>query len=345
MPNVALRSFSAFGANDSVLTQAAAEIKDAVKAAKASGTVQVVSLMRKGYRLDLQVGDIYVIPPAVCDSPEDFPYALLVAKIQHHATPEGQIEFEMGALVDKQALTKDTLNAFRDVVFREGGEGDLKPLIIFRATWSSPHDALGFLYDEATIDGRLREVAYSAPFNPALSSVLDAARAVTEGVTYVVSGPVTQHMFSIPAGEDQDYPEFVPGLNFAPAEEDGRTKKTASVQRKASIRLTAGNLPKIEKEVLSDEELSVFGAINDELGETVVASEAAGLRESPLSSLITAASEPEAPETLANDPVWTLTFNYVARDTPVSWALTDDAGTPVDDGEGTSMTQAMAMLL
>lgn len=41
--------------------------------------------MRKGYRLDLQVGDIYVIPPAVCDSPEDFPYALLVAKIQHHA--------------------------------------------------------------------------------------------------------------------------------------------------------------------------------------------------------------------------------------------------------------------
>ena len=297
MPNMVLRSFQAYGANDEILNGAVDEIKSAVKSAKASGTVQVVSLMRKGYRDDLQVGEIYVVPPAVCDSMEDFPRALLLSKIRQHATPEGQIEFEMGALVDKADMSKETLSAFKDIVFRDGGEGDLKPLLVFRACWSSPYDAIGFLYDEKTLLCKLREVAYAAPFNPALSSVLDALKSVSENhAAFVVSAPVTQHMFSIPDGEEQEYPEFVPGLDYAPAEEDGRTKKTktASVPdpRRGVIRITAANIPAIEKEVLSDDEMNLFASMDKEVGNTVVSSEESGLRESPLSGLITAAAQP-----------------------------------------------------
>lgn len=303
MPNVTLRGYQVFGANDEILNQAVDEVKAAVKAAKASGEVQVVSLFRRGYRHDLQIGELYVVPPSVCDSAEDFPLALLRAQVRHHATPEGRIEFEMGALVDKDDLPKETLTAFKDVVFREGGEGDLKPLLVWRACWSSPYDAIGFLYDEKTVLGKLREVAYAAPFNPALSSVLDALKATSENhAAFVVSAPVTQHMFSVPDSEDQDFPKLVPGLEYPAAEEDGRTKKTASqkVERRPVLRITAANIPAVEKDILTDGEMQCMAAMDQEVGDTVVASEESGLRESPLSGLITASSEDDDQKTQVN---------------------------------------------
>ena len=369
MPNVVLRSFQVFGANDEILDLAVDEVTKAIKTAKASGTVQVVSLFRKGYRVDLQVGDVYVVPPAVCNSAEDFPFALLTARIRHHATAEGQIEFDMGQLIDKEDLSNETLKAFQKVVFREGGEGDLKPLIVFRACWSSPYDALGFLYDEKTLRSNLREVAYAAPFNPALSSVLDALKSCSDAhAAFVITAPVTQHIFTVTKSDEPDYPDFVPGMTYPAAEEDGRTKKTANMKRiyltagvqhgsqyresleesgyelvdiqddeailrnkndgseelwverddhagytieingvgyeyirdiptakrtsalrRPVLRITAGNIPAIEKEVLSDDELKMFANMDQELGDTVVASENAGLRDSPLAGLITAA--------------------------------------------------------
>ena len=72
MPNVVLRSFQSFTASDEVLNAAVAEIKTAVASAKSSGAVQVVSLFRRGYRSDLQIGEVYAVPPAVCDDMQDF---------------------------------------------------------------------------------------------------------------------------------------------------------------------------------------------------------------------------------------------------------------------------------
>ena len=53
--------------------------------------------------------------------------------------------------------------------------------------------------------------------------------------------------------------------------------------------MTAANIPALEKDVLSDQELSMLASIDQEVGQTVVSSEDAGLRDSPLSGLITAA--------------------------------------------------------
>jgi hypothetical protein len=291
MPNVALRSFTSYTASDEILQAAVAEVKKAVAAA-GSGGVQVVQLLRRGVRSDIQVGDLYVVPASVCDSVEDFPLALLLAQIRNHATPEGMIEFEMGALIDKADLSKETLKAFKEIVFKQGGKGDYKPLLVFRACWSSPYDAIGFLYDEKTVLNRLREVAYAAPFNPALSSVLDALKASSDAhAAFVISGPVTQHLFHVDPSEEQDYPEFAPGIDFA-APEDGGSAKKASLRpapARPVLRLTAASIPALEKDVLSDQELSMLASIDQEVGSIVVSSEDSGLRESPLQGLITAA--------------------------------------------------------
>lgn len=289
MPNVVLRSFQSFTASDEVLNAAVAEIKTAVASAKSSGAVQVVSLFRRGYRSDLQIGEVYAVPPAVCDDMQDFPLALLKAQIRRYATPEGRIEFELGALLDPQDMSKATLKAFKELVFPDG-----KVLLVFRACWSSPYDAVGFLYDEATVFDRLREVAYAAPHNPALSSVLDALHGCSEvHGAFVVSGPVTQHLFNIPDSAEQDYPKLIPGIDTPAPEEGGKAKQASAptAPHRPILRITAANIPALEKDVLSDQELSMLASIDQEVGQTVVSSEDSGLRESPLQGLITAAVE------------------------------------------------------
>ena len=92
MTNAILRSYQVFGADDVVLAAAADALKQAVKDAKAHGKVQRVVLARKGYRQDIEVGDVYVVPASVCDDPKDFPGIILSASLRKVTTGEGAVE-------------------------------------------------------------------------------------------------------------------------------------------------------------------------------------------------------------------------------------------------------------
>ena len=259
-----LRSYQVFGADDQILTAAVEAVKKAVKDAKSQSKVQRVELCKRGYRQDIEVGEIFVVPASVCNSPEDFPTILLSANLRQHTTGEGMIEFQMGALADPKELSREALQAFKKVCFTDA-KGDIAPLIVFAATWAHPSSYQSFTYDEDGLLAKLRDVAYASPFDPSLSSVFDQLRATDHDQTPLVRiRPVTQHMFKIAPSDEQDYPELLRGLDVA--EEEGKSKsKKASFQDRPVIRVRAAAMPELEKESLSDDELDLFGDIDDQV--------------------------------------------------------------------------------
>lgn len=266
MSQAILRSYQVFGANDQVLSAAFDALKTAVKDAKSQSKVQRVALHRKGYRHDIEVGDIYVVPVSVCNKPEDFPHILLDVNLRKHTTAEGMVEFQMGALVDSDELTRETLQAFKEVAFKNE-KGDYAPLIVFAPSWAHPSGYQSFVYNEDTALANLRDVAYASPFDPSLSSVFDQLRAVDPDAAPLTRiTPTTQHIYRVPMSEKPDYPEFAKGLDLAP--EEGSSAKSASLGRKV-IRLTGADIPKLEHEDLSDAELGMFQAIESEIKQNV----------------------------------------------------------------------------
>jgi hypothetical protein len=189
MNNAILRSYQVFGADDQVLTAATEAVKKAVKDAKSKGSVQKVSLTRRGYRHDIEVGDIFVVPTSVCDDPADFPTILLDANLRQHTTGEGMVEFQMGALADPKELSRDALQAFKAVAFKNS-KGDFAPLIVFAAAWAHPSAYQSFAYDEDTLFAMLRDVAYASPFNPSLSSVFDQLLGIGQGAHLELDHPL-----------------------------------------------------------------------------------------------------------------------------------------------------------
>lgn len=266
MSQAILRSYQVFGANDQVLSAAFDALKTAVKDAKSQSKVQRVALHRKGYRHDIEVGDIYVVPVSVCNKPEDFPHILLDVNLRKHATSEGMVEFQMGALVDSDELTRETLQAFKEVAFKNE-KGDYAPLIVFAPSWAHPSGYQSFVYNEDTALANLRDVAYASPFNPSLSSVFDQLRAVDpDSAPLTKIMPSTQHIYRVEKSEEPDYPEFAKGLDLAA--EEGSSAKSASLGRRV-IRLTGADIPKLEHEDLSDAELGMFQAIEKEVQQNV----------------------------------------------------------------------------
>lgn len=258
-----LRSYQVYGANDEILSAAAEAIQDALKDAKSSSKVQRVALRRQGYRQDLEVGDVYVVPASVCDKAEDFPMVILYANLRKHATAEGMVEFQMGTLVEPGEISSESLKALKDVAFTNS-KGEPAPLIVFAPSWSNPSDYQSFVYEgEDSLIPQIREVAYASPFNPSLSSAFDQLKAVDPDMSALaVNLPSTQHIFQVPASEDPDYPKFAKGLDIAiPA-----GSKKASLGCRPVVRLTAAPLPTAEKAVLGDDELGLFDAVDKQVG-------------------------------------------------------------------------------
>ena len=261
MTNAILRSYQVFGADDVVLAAAADALKQAVKDAKAHGKVQRVVLARKGYRQDIEVGDVYVVPASVCDDPKDFPGIILSASLRKVTTGEGAVEFKMGALVDPSEVSKDSLKSFKNLVFKNRA-GDSTPLIVFAPAWAHPHDFISFPHEDGEELTQLRDVAYAAPFDPSLSSCFDQLRAVDpdQAPTARIM-PEGQHIFKTVASDEPDYPKFVSGLDVAA----GEGGKKASMGKRPVIRLFATEFQDVKNEAPPPDEINLFQDLGAEV--------------------------------------------------------------------------------
>jgi hypothetical protein len=258
--NKALRSFTTIP--DATMVTLLATVEEGVKKAKKGGVIQRLELSKKGYRQDLVFGDLYIVPPSVCASSESFPTILLMANLKHSVSPESMIDFTL----HKQGGTKldsDKLKMAKEEIFT-GPDGKEAVLMVFCPSWADNLSYVSFPFNEDTIFYFLRDMVFSAPFNPSLSNVFEQMKALDPDTGYrIESIPAQQNIFKVPStvateGLDRTFPDLVPaevGDEYSPMVVKG--KKAAAHK----FRVTAAH----KNPEFSDEEVAVVKALEQQI--------------------------------------------------------------------------------
>src|SRR5579863_5565074 len=74
---VALKTWQGFQVNEGLLTKVVEAVKAGEKEARSSGNVQSFEVFYRGYRQNIAIGKLYIIPAKIADKLEGFPIALL----------------------------------------------------------------------------------------------------------------------------------------------------------------------------------------------------------------------------------------------------------------------------
>lgn len=260
MPNNVLRSYNSFSVPDSVMNAVISALENGMKKARSGSKIQRLELSKKGYRQDIVIGDLYVIPASVCASSEGFPSVLLMAELSHITDPEFKIAAQQHLKAGEE-LTKEQLQLIKTKVFTDA-KGKAQTLIVYVPAWADKLNYRSFLYDPETLYYWIRDYVFCTPFNPSLSATFDQIRAIDEGVGYKASiVPEQQHLFKVAPSAVNAFPDLVKS-------EDGASK-TASYKPKRKLRFTAADIPEVEKEVLSDDELELINGLETLVKEKV----------------------------------------------------------------------------
>lgn len=255
--NNVVKSFSSFSVSDGLLAKIVEAVKQGNRDAVRSGQVRSFEIFYHGLRANLVMGRIVIVPPAVADSIEDFPSALLYGAMVRETNGEtfsdaytyklGESEFDTYSSQDMAAI-KDRL--FRDV------NGKYRSIVIFIPTWAAPRDYVMFKFvkDDAQLCMLIRHMVFGAYFNPALSSAFDR-----------LSNDVTEENFNVS--------DISPKLNFPFLAENVLKSypnlqpgdKRAAKQERRRVFLAADTLKAVDEEVLEPGEQAVMNALGEEL--------------------------------------------------------------------------------
>lgn len=296
MPSRVYRTFKAFGASDEVISLVADSIKKEGMKEANKGNIGRLEVCKKSYREDIVVGDVYIVPPSVCKSAEDFPTALLASGIIKKMNIEEAIELKENLLASTE-VSKDTLKLAKKALFTDH-EGKEAVLIVFMPAWGGIYDAQAFPYNEETIYNDVRDIIFAAQFDPSLSSCFEQVQALDKPYR-VEAIPMQQNIFKVPAIAGENYPVLAKGEEvvreeqaITPAEptigkdalKDLKIKvpKKAAITKnfismaasivpsnakRAKIRLNSAHFQDLEKAVLDDKELQVFNTLKEDVEE------------------------------------------------------------------------------
>jgi len=268
--SVALKSFQSFTVNDELLIKVVEALRAGEKKARTSGNITSFEVFYHGFRQNIAIGRLYLIPSKVCSSRKDFPVALLYGTIVRELNlgeevadlierKIGQSEFDEYADIDFQKM-KDT--------FFKNEDGGYATLVMFAPHWSNVRDYIYFKYteDEAKLSNLVRHLIFGAYYNPALSSAFDALMTTVDTANLDVTD-ITPKLTNPALVENilKEYPEL---------------NKVASGLNK-KIFLTAKTADAITQELLEPAEMNVFEALDNALEgammpETDTPEEAAG---------------------------------------------------------------------
>lgn len=237
------RSFGNAIAPAELVNSVANALREAAKGIRRKKDPVVISCMKRYAQTDLLFGNLFVISPAVCDTTESLPYALVTSSLGAKLPADIAAAFKDSVIASDSAnhgLTDEQLNIVRKTLFTDA-EGKEHPLIVFAPAWSSKYSYRSFLFtDGEELENFVKREVFCVTENPALSSMFDRILSEEHG------DYLTQLVPGIP---DNNVPVDV----FTAA-------KTASAGRKM-IRITAANIEELDKVVLTDEELDVVNSL------------------------------------------------------------------------------------
>ena len=244
-----IKSFQSFMVNDGLLGKVVEAIKAGEKEARTTGNIQTFEVFYKGFRQNIAIGRVMVIPAKVADSREDFPLALLYGCMMKEFGGEEMADILNYKIGDTEfdEYSKADLAALKDKIFKNK-EGKYESLVLFAPSWLVAREFVHFKFtkDDKALENLVRHLIFSAYFDPALSSAFNSL--MTDSST-----------------DKLDVTNVTPKLNF-PGVAENPLKDYPDMQKmgagRKKIFLTKKTAAAIEEAQLQPEELDVFDALN-----------------------------------------------------------------------------------
>src|SRR5579863_4064448 len=251
---VALKSFQSYMVNEGLLSKSVEAIKAGEKEARTSGNIQSFELFYKGFRQNIAIGRVYIVPPSVADKKgQNFPTALLYGCLVR--TYGGE---EIGDLISHKIgdsewdeYSQADYSSIKEKLFGDGN-GKFASLVIFAPNWVNKREYIGFQFpkDDNQLANLTRHVIFSSYFDPRLSSAFDALMSDVETSKF-------------------DVLDITPKMNFPalaenPLKEFPLLVKVGS-SNKPRLALTLKTADEVTKEVLEPEEMNVFDSLDQAL--------------------------------------------------------------------------------
>lgn len=265
---VALKSFQSFMVNDGLLSKAVEAIKAGEKEARSSGNVQSFEVFYKGFRQNIAIGRIYIVPPSVADKKgQDFPTALLYGCLVRTFGGE-----EMGDLISHKIgdtewdeYSQASYASIKEELFGTE-DGKFASLILYAPNWVNKREYQGFQFpkDDNQLSNLTRHVIFSSYFDPRLSSAFDALMTDVETSKFDVTDitPKLNH----------------PALAENPLKEFPLLTKEGS-KKKPRLGLTFKTADEVTKEVLEPQEMDVFDSLDQALRNSLLPSGTKGVED------------------------------------------------------------------
>lgn len=256
--SVAIKSFQSFVVNEGLLAKVVEAVKAGEKEARTSGDVKSFEVFYKGFRQNIAIGRIFIVPAKVCDARNTFPIALLFGTVVKElnlgeetadliTNKIGDSEFDEYSQADYQTI--------KDKFFMV--DGKVTSLVIFAPHWSNIREYVAFKFtdDDEKLSNLLRHQVFASYFNPALSSAFEALM-TTVDTTKLDITDITPKL-SYPFLTENPFRAF-PDL----------TKQGGWAKKK--IFLTVKTADAVTMDVLAPEELNVFEALDTALTEATL---------------------------------------------------------------------------
>lgn len=253
--SIALKSFQSFQVNDGLLVKVVEAVKAGEKEARTSGDVKSFEVFYKGFRQNIAIGRIYIVPAKVCNDRKNFPVALLFGTVVR----ELNLGEEVADLITNKIgdtefdeYSQADFNTIKEKLFT-GTDGKETSLILYAPHWANIRDYIAFKFtsDDEQLTNLLRHLVFAAYFNPAVSSAFDALMTTVDTFKFDVTDITPKLTY--------------PFLSENPLKAFPNLNKAANSKKK--IFLTAKTADAITQDVIDPQELNVFDALDDALTE------------------------------------------------------------------------------
>ena len=253
--SVAAKGYQSFTVNDDLLQKVTEAVVKGEKEARSSGAVKSFEVFHHGFRQNISIGRLFLVPPSVCSKPEDFPVALLygtVVKLLNLGEETADlIALHTGGEFDEDSDVKEHLTSLKEKAFTND-EGKEVSLVVFAPAWSGIREYVAFQFtdDEPKLLNLLRHLVFACYFNPSVSSGFDALMTTVDTIKLDVTDITPKLTY--------------PALTESPFRAYPDLAKTSSGQKK--IFLTVKTADAIAQDQLEPAEMDVFQSLETALG-------------------------------------------------------------------------------
>jgi hypothetical protein len=254
--SVAGKSYQIFTVSEELLAKVVEAVQAGEKQARSSGDIQSFEVFCHGYRQNISLGRIMVVPAKVCNDRKNFPTALL-----HGALIRifGWGSEEIADLIEKKIgdsefdeYSQADFDSLKESIFRDARTGKEASLVVFAPNWMNSREYICFHFTENAeeLKNDLRHQVFSAYYNPAVSSAFNALMTNVD-TTKVDVTDITPKL-------------SYPFLTENPLKQYPQLDKQAG-RKKATVLLNRKTADEIEKQTLEPQELDVFDSLNQAL--------------------------------------------------------------------------------